>query len=520
MTPSPHDREALLGALDQRLGEAARVAFEHVELDVETHGIPGARAAYLLPPLVAACAAPDRADLRWLLLTAATGAFPRLDEVRSFGRLVEVAPLHDVESWVLGRALDEPHRANAELHLEIVEDGVLVDVDHCARYDTHTGIHRVVRETVPRWASAHGVTASAWTDQASALRTLSPRESARVFQHGEPWRADPDAESGFVPNLVVPWRSVVVLPDVPKPGFSDQLAALGASSGNTLSIIGYDMIPITSADTRPARDTLAFAEYLTVVKYAHRVAGISRSATAEFAGFASAVRAQGLRGPRVTEVLLTEDAPPAAPQGQGRTARARPSVLCIGSREPHKNQRAVLHAAELLWRDGLDFDVRLVGGQGWSDEVLRPVVDRLLAAGRPVHDIGRVSEKRLWEELRGADFTVFVSLHEGYGLPVSESLACGTPVITSNFGSQQEIAERGGCVTVDPRSDHDIAAAMRRLLTEPAELDRLRSAAAGRASRTWDTYAEELWDALIAPADIDEPDESSSTADALEATWL
>src|SRR5690606_22385315 len=96
-------------------------------------------------------------------------------------------------------------------------------------------------------------------------------------------------------------------------------AAVGESSGNHLSMIGYDMIPITSAETRPPGDAVTFAQYLTVVKHAHRVAAISRSATAEFTGFADAVRAQGLPGPAVHEVVLTEDAPPlsdpAAPQG-------------------------------------------------------------------------------------------------------------------------------------------------------------------------------------------------------------
>lgn len=261
-------------------------------------------------------------------------------------------------------------------------------------------------------------------------------------------------------------------------------------------MIGYDMIPITSADTRPASDAVTFAQYLTVVKHAHRVAGISRSATAEFTGFAEAVQAQGLPGPRVTEVQLTEDAPPVVEEPAPRPSR--PVVLCVGSREPHKNHRTVLHAAERLWREGLDFDVRLVGGPGWSDAVLRPALERLQQAGLPVHDVGRVSDSELWRELRRADFTVFVSLHEGYGLPVAESLASGTPVITSNFGSQQEIAELGGCLTVDPRDDDDVTAAMRSLLTDPERLARLRREALARPRRTWDEYADDLWAALVA----------------------
>ena len=143
------------------------------------------------------------------------------------------------------------------------------------------------------------------------------------------------------------------------------------------------------------------------------------------------------------------------------------------------------------------FDLQLIGGPGWTDAGLAPAVARLQDAGWPLETIGRVSDGQLWSALREAAFTVFISLHEGYGLPVAESLACGTPVITSNFGSQQEIAERGGCLTVDPRDDDAVTAAMRLLLDDPATLERLRSEAVGRQRRTWEEYATELWATLV-----------------------
>ena len=179
-----------------------------------------------------------------------------------------------------------------------------------------------------------------------------------------------------------------------------------------------------------------------------------------------------------------------------------PSCCVVGSQEPHKNQRAALHAAERLWREGLDFEVRLVGGRGWSDAVLRPAIERLADAGRSITALGRVSDARLLDEMRSADFVFFASLHEGYGLPVAESLACGIPVITSNFGSQLEIAELGGCLVVDPRDDDEVTEAIRRLLTKPDELQRLRSEALARPVRTWDEYASELWAFLCTIGDV------------------
>jgi glycosyltransferase involved in cell wall biosynthesis len=173
-------------------------------------------------------------------------------------------------------------------------------------------------------------------------------------------------------------------------------------------------------------------------------------------------------------------------------------MLCLGTQEPHKNQRAALHAAERLWQEGLEFEVRMVGGRGWSDAVLRPAIERLVAAGRPIQNLGRVSDSQLLDEMQAADFCYFASLHEGYGLPVVESLAAGTPVVTSNFGSQAEIGELGGCLLVDPRDDDDVAAGIRSLLTDSAVLTRLRAEAAALEPRTWDEYASELWD-FVAP---------------------
>jgi glycosyltransferase involved in cell wall biosynthesis len=484
----------LLSTVEQRLQEAASALLGL--LPAEPGADPGSVAARLLPLLVEHCRPPERADARWLLLTALSGAFPTTDEVTGLGRRLELSPTHAAVTDLLGRVLAGAVGGRIDLAMTVVHGGTVADVDFCARHETHTGIHRVVRETVRRWHATHDVTPAAWTEDSSAFRTLSPSETARILRYGDA-APDPADDSAWTARLVVPWRSVVVLADVPNGQVTEQLTAMARFSGNTLGLVGYDMIPITSAETRPAADAVTFAQYLTVVKHAHRVAGISRSATTEFAGFATAVRAQGLPGPRVGTVHLANEPPAELPEARPQTPHPRPVVLVPGSREPHKNQRAVLHAAERLWREGLDFELRMVGGAGWTDEVLRPAIRRLHADQRPLTELGRVSDARLTAELQGADVVVFVSLHEGYGLPVAEALACGTPVVTSDFGSQREIAEGGGCLVVDPRDDDQVTAALRRLVCGPEERARLRAEIAGRTVRTWDRYAEDLWGFLV-----------------------
>ncbi|WP_028046882.1 glycosyltransferase family 1 protein [Cellulomonas sp. URHE0023] len=474
----------LLGALDQRVAAAAQALGRP----------PGTDTAGTLCALVALARRSEKSDVAWLVLAAVLGTLPVAGEVQSFRRVLETRSDDEAAAALLADVVRRPWRGELELEMDVVVGGVVVNVDFCARHDIHTGIHRVVRETLPRWARDHEHVATANVDSYGALRTLAPRELQRVFDYAGDSRPDPAAEGAYQPRLVVPWRGVLVIPEIPDPRFGPALASLAELSGNAVTLIGYDMIPVVSADLRPHVDAVRFGHYLTVVKHAARVAGISVSATTEFAGFAHAVTAQGLPGPEVLEVVLPADVPPPAPAKA--KAAGRPRVLCVGSHEPHKNHRTVLYAAERLWREGLDFELEFIGGPGWQSESFVAHLADVVASGRPLVDRGRVSDEELWQAYRDARFTVFLSVHEGFGLPVVESLACGTPVVTTDFGSMAEIAEDGGCRTVDPLDDDAVTEAMRRLLVDDDEVRRLRQEALRRPVRTWDDYAADLWDVL------------------------
>lgn len=482
--------------LDHRLAAAAMVVLTtRVKAPIE----PGATSAHLLPMLVQACTTSRNAADLWLVLTALGGALPSDEELRAAARCLELSRGAEAELELLDIAMEIAARTVESLEMDVVQGAVVVDVDFCARHDIHTGIQRVVRETLPRWAAKHAIVPVAWTDEYAALRALRPSEVSNVFAYSV---LAPIAHSlvpeDRSPSLVVPWNCVVAIPEIPEPTASPYLAALAEHSPNRLVAVGYDMIPIVSAEQRPGPEATRFTQYLNVIKHADRVGAISRSSKAEFSGFADALVAQGLVGPTVTEIVL----PTAMPDHLDEPCptvvdRGRPQVLCIGTHDPHKNHLTVMHAAERLWREGIDFELVFVGGNGWRTGTDGLCLDRAAAAGRPVRNLGRVNDADLSRALRSAAFTVFISLHEGFGLPVAESLASGTPALTSSFGSLQEIAEQGGCFIVDPRNDDEVTAAMRRLLTDPAELPRLRAEAARRPERTWDVYAAELWDALI-----------------------
>ncbi len=507
VSSSPAPPVSSRSAVAQRLRAAADAVLTEPPAP---HPDPDRDADACLTALVDRLAADHDPALAWLLLATLAAGYPSADDVRAVVRAIDLDGPVELTLRLLDRAREVAVRCGTPDRTATVVSGVVLDVDMCARFDFHNGIQRVAREVAREWTVAHDVTLTAWTSTAGALRLLTPAEEDRAARWGEAPRTPPrtahagagatgstaeDAAEGT--DLVLPWRAVMVLPEVPLPDDRcARLAALAQLSGSRICAIGYDAIPVISADLRPVGEPNGFTAYLTVIKHSARVAGISSSAAAEFQGFAAAVTAQGLAGPRVSEVVLPVTVPP-APAGYTRHEPARPLVLSVGRLEPHKNHGALLHAAERLWAQGVDFELCLVGGPGWDSDRVEAQLRRLGRAGAPVSWRRSVGDDELWTLMRDASCTAFLSLHEGFGLPVAESLACGTPVLTTRYGSQGQIAEGGGCLTVDPRDDESVLAGLRDIVTRPDLRARLRQEAAARPLRTWGDYTRELWHDLV-----------------------
>ena len=437
----------------------------------------------------------------WLLMTCVSGAMPTREQVVRGLRILALAEPGSEHLEVL-RACAGASSENENFlrKFTIVSNSVVTDVDFCARHGHNTGVQRVVRETASRWKALRDYHLVAWTEDGYLMRSLVPAEQDRVLDwdsgrraESSPITADDDAD------LIVPWNCAVLLPEVAQHRIWERLACLAEFSSNTVSMVGYDAIPVTSAEYVIPSESDRFVRYLSVVKHADLVVGISESSSEEFAGYADALRAQGIRGPDVVTVslpvaLARKEAE--ASDIESRSSRI-PLVLCVGTQEPRKNQLAVLAASELLWKRGDEFELLFIGGAAMPLSIPFDIeVDRLRGLGRSVSVARGASDAILERAYHDARFSIFVSLHEGFGLPIGESLAAGTPVIATNFGSMAEIARDGGCVMVDPRDDEAIAAAMHKLLTDDVVLLRLEREAAARPVRTWDDYSNELWRAM------------------------
>jgi glycosyltransferase involved in cell wall biosynthesis len=109
--------------------------------------------------------------------------------------------------------------------------------------------------------------------------------------------------------------------------------------------------------------------------------------------------------------------------------------------------------------------------------------------GPRVHVVGYVDEAHLGPLMAGAEAFLFPSLYEGFGLPVIEAMASGTPVITGDTTSLPEVAG-GAAVLVDATSTEAIAGAIVRLSGDPDLRASLKSMGLARASTfSWDNAA-------------------------------
>jgi glycosyltransferase involved in cell wall biosynthesis len=154
-------------------------------------------------------------------------------------------------------------------------------------------------------------------------------------------------------------------------------------------------------------------------------------------------------------------------------------VFTLGTLEPRKNMVGLLHAYARLRKPRPPLYV--AGGTGWR---FSPIFDtvRQLDLVDCVHFLGFVPEDELPLWYNAARLFAFPSLYEGFGLPVLEAMACGTPVITSTAASLPEVAGQAA-VLVPPQDTDQLAREMERVLNDPQLRTEMRAAGRIQASR-------------------------------------
>jgi hypothetical protein len=168
-----------------------------------------------------------------------------------------------------------------------------------------------------------------------------------------------------------------------------------------------------------------------------------------------------------------------------------PYVLTVGTLEPRKDLLTLLRSFDRLGPTG-SHQLVVVGGRGWKDRRLVEAIEAR-APGRRVRWLGYVPESDLAALYTGADLFVFAPTLEGFGLPLLEAMACGTPAIAADVEALREVG--GDAARFVPAGDDAaFASAIAGLLHDPREAKRLRVEGLRRASQfSWTATAEALW---------------------------
>ncbi len=162
-------------------------------------------------------------------------------------------------------------------------------------------------------------------------------------------------------------------------------------------------------------------------------------------------------------------------------------ALYVGTIEPRKNLPALFEAWAKLHAP---LPLVIAGKRGWLYQETFARVEALGVTDR-VHFTGYVADEDLPALYSAADLFVFPSLYEGFGLPVLEAMACGTPVVTSTGGALPEVAG-DAALLADPQDVDALADALQRLLASKPLRDEYRDRGFARARMfSWSRTAEE-----------------------------
>lgn len=163
-------------------------------------------------------------------------------------------------------------------------------------------------------------------------------------------------------------------------------------------------------------------------------------------------------------------------------------ILYVGGIHPRKNVTSLVKAFSILKERGLEQKLLLAGGMLFGNNELMVTISQLGLDGEIVL-AGQVPDNELPTLYSNASVFVYPSFYEGFGFPVLEAMACGTPVVTSTTSSLPEVAGEAALMA-DPNNIADIADKIWVVLTDSALRERMRVNGLSHASKfTWDETA-------------------------------
>ena len=203
----------------------------------------------------------------------------------------------------------------------------------------------------------------------------------------------------------------------------------------------------------------------------------------------------GIDASKITPILLAYDRQHFYPRDRLNSASTRPYFLYLGRQDPYKNIARLISAFADL-PDRANYDLYLAGAR---DPRFAPELEQQIAELEITHQVkwlNYIDYQELPSLLSNALALVFPTLWEGFGLPVLEAMACGTPVITSNLASLPEVTG-DAAILIDPYDTRAITSAMNEIAGDSKRRSQLSQLSLARAKLfSWQQTGEQTKEVL------------------------
>ncbi|MCF6281522.1 MAG: glycosyltransferase [Candidatus Polarisedimenticolaceae bacterium] len=375
---------------------------------------------------------------------------------------------------------------------------IYVYVDHTVICPTNTGVQRVTRGVATSLRSlGEDVCFVKWDDVRGQCVLINMQERHHLAQWNGPpvhkTELDIYSSNDEVRNAITPHvlgeNHWLIVPEVTHITYHQQPVTLdllqwSSRTGLKTGFIYYDAIPLRREEFKEISPK--HAEYMQQLLLADIVWPISQWSADDLIAFLVKNECASIKTMPEIEVIQLPGESQLCPRIQN-PQEGETLILSVGSIEPRKNQVQLIKAFEAYRKLHPDGEWRLIL-VGNLHPLVAEEVGRAQQADKAISHIGHVSDQELDSLYRSCAFTVFPSVEEGFGLPILESLWYGKPCLCANFGAMAEVAEAGGCYTVDTRDQTKIEEAVARLIEDGEFRHRLAMQAVSRAIDSWADY--------------------------------
>lgn len=219
------------------------------------------------------------------------------------------------------------------------------------------------------------------------------------------------------------------------------------AKGASVTAIIYDLIPITHPQFCDDFLVEVFKNYFrTSIKYIDRYVAISHTVQKDLETFMDDNFGDSVKGKEFDYFLLGSDFDTKSKTVTNREDlihcfSSNPTYLIVSTIEPRKNHKYLLDTFDVLWKQGLDVNLCIIGRVGWKVEELTDRIQSHPQYGQKLFHFDDINDDELTYCYQHAKMLVFPSIVEGFGLPIVESLNYGLPVLASKTPVHQEVGK-------------------------------------------------------------------------------